>query len=999
VSGTGRLLRGYLGRQWGAMALASASTIAAVVAQLARPFPLALVVDHLLEGRAAPFAFDQQDLRLLALLAGVVLLIAVADAAGTYVSELLLKRAGERIVDELRVDTHMHLQRLSLGYHERRHTGDLVTRVTGDVNAVGELFSQSLGTMASSLLLLLGMLVVSLAIDPVLGLIMFGVAPLLGLLTFRFRRRLRSAARVQRAKEGEIASLTAESLGAVRAVKALAAEVFEHDRLRRKSEERRQAGVETARIESRFSGLIDVLGAVGTALVLVMGALRVASGAISVGELLVLHSYMRRTYRPLRDMARQAGRISRAMARADRIAEILAVDDVQSDPPGAYSGPRARGELRLEEVSFAYDTDRQALTSLSLEVPAGQSVAVVGRSGAGKSTLAAVIARFYDAASGCVRIDGRDTRDCTLAWVRAQVGLVLQDTVLFTGTVADNISHGLEASRDRVLDAAKAAGAHAFIAELPEGYDTPLGPRGLALSGGQRQRIAIARTLLRDPPILVLDEPTNGLDPESEAQVLRGLGVLMRGRTTLVITHSMALARRAERVVAIDSGRVAQSGAPGELMSRAGLFRELATSQGLVSERPAAPGRRPGLDRRPVPDDEALPSMRHLLDEEEMASVFGRQLPPGATRPDVRVRYLRYKPSTNLVVHYDVGAGGRWHHATAMIAARAYLGRRAQKPESRRLAELVDGRSGVPTPLAYEARIGALLQWLPLDLSLPALALPPDALRRELEAAGVTIEHADAETELLAYKPRRRAVVRLEDHVLKYYADDGAFSAATAGLGASMRCPLPVPALEAAIPALRLGVQAYLAGHPVPSPAEAAGPAGATLASLHRAGPAGLPAFTAGDQLQAACASANLVCKVAPELEPRVTALVGELARSTPDTPSTVSAHGDFNARQLLEDHGRLVVTDFDEMCAAAPALDLATYCAYLVRGEAGDLERAESVLESLLEGYGARPPAMDWYLATMILRRAPRPFRYLDEHWPDRMQEMVRAAESACGR
>ncbi|MGH2845575.1 MAG: ABC transporter transmembrane domain-containing protein, partial [Thermoleophilaceae bacterium] len=277
-----RLVRTYLGRQWASMALATASTLATVIAQLARPFPLALVVDHLLERSAAPFTLDAADLRLLGLLAGLVLLIALADAAGTYVAELLLKRAGERIVDELRVDTHRHLQRLSLGYHEQRQTGDLVTRVTGDVNAVGELFSQSLGTMASSLLLLLGMLVVSLVIDPVLGLVIFLVTPLLGLLTVRFRRRLRSAARRQRAKEGEIASLTAESLGAVRAVKALASERFEHARLRRKSEERRQAGVEAARIESRFTSLIDVLGAAATALVLVVGALRVASGAISV---------------------------------------------------------------------------------------------------------------------------------------------------------------------------------------------------------------------------------------------------------------------------------------------------------------------------------------------------------------------------------------------------------------------------------------------------------------------------------------------------------------------------------------------------------------------------------------------------------------------------------------------------------------------------------------------------------------------------------------------
>jgi ABC-type lipoprotein export system ATPase subunit/aminoglycoside phosphotransferase (APT) family kinase protein len=629
-------------------------------------------------------------------------------------------------------------------------------------------------------------------------------------------------------------------------------------------------------------------------------------------------------------------------------------------------------------------------------------VALVGRSGAGKSTLASLIARFYDPPPdrGSLLLDGRDLRDCSLSWLRDQIGLVLQETVLLTGTVAENIAYGLEVERQQVVAAAKAAGAHTFVAELPQGYDTMLGPRGVGLSGGERQRLAIARTLLRDPPVLVLDEPTAGLDSESEAQVLDGLSVLMRDRTTLVLTHSMALAQRSDRVVVIDSGRVAQAGEPGVLMSRPGLFRELARGQGLVPQgaQPAWPPG-PRHSARPVPRDDALPAMRALLDSDVMAGVFHTQLGPGSPAPDVRVRYLRYKPSTNLVVHYDVSVGGIWRDATAMIAARAYLQRRAEKPESRRLAELVDGRSGVAAPLAYEPRIGALLQWLPLDLALPALALPPDALRRELRALGVKIAEGEDEPQLLAYKPRRRAVLRLGNHVLKYYADESAFSAAVAGLGTAMRAPLTVPSLEGVAPALQLSVQEYVPGRPVSSPAEVAVRAGSALSRLHRAQAGKLRELTARHQLDAASASARLVCRVAPELTRRVTALVGTLSGSMQPQRDAVCSHGDFNARQLLVHDGELVLTDFDELCAASPALDMATYAAYLIRGADHDLERADEVLGALVDGYGARPDALDWYLATMILRRSPRPFRYQDEHWPERVQGMVRAAESVCSR
>jgi ATP-binding cassette subfamily B protein len=975
-----RTLRPYLAPEWPALALAMVSTLAVVAAWLARPLPIALVVDRLLDQRQIPFELDAGDWRFVGLVAGLVLAIALVGALGGHLADDRLVKAGEHITHRLRVATYAQLQRLSLSFHESRHAGELVTRVTGDVSAVGGLFPGALGNLASATTLLAGMLTVSLIIDPLLALTAFAAAPGLAYVSFRFRGRVKSVARRQRAKESEIAALSEESFSAMRVVKAHGAERFEEERLRARSEELRDLELEANLVEGRFSGVTDLLGALALALVLFVGVLRVAAGAVTPGELIVMWTYARRIDRPLRAMARNGNRLARGLTRAERVAEILAADDYLEERPDAYAGQRARGDLELHEVSFSYEPERPALVDLDLRVPAGERLALVGRSGAGKSTLAALIARFYDPPPdrGRVTLDGRDLRDCSLPWLRDQIGLVLQDTVLFTGTVAENIGYGLEADMRDVVAAAKAAGAHAFIAELPQGYDTMLGQRGVGLSGGQRQRIAIARTLLRDPPVLVLDEPTTGLDAESEAQVMDGLAALMRGRTTIIITHSARLAATADRVVVVESGRVARDGPPELVLAE----------EPSVQARPAR-----HAERRPVPADPALPHMADVLDPDVMAEVLARSLGEDAAPPDVRVRYLRYKPETNLVVHYDVGVGGGWHHATAMIA-RSDLARRARKSENKALADMVDGRSPAEHPLFYEPRLGALVQWLPLDLSLWALALPPAQRDRRLRSAGVRLNGRGEEPSLLAYKPRRRAVVRLDRHVLKYYASHASFAAAVAGLAAADEAALRTPAFEASIPELLVTVQSYVSGPAYASPATAAFEAGEALARLHAGARGEVGDFAPAEQLDAAAASAELVARIAPGLRPRVEALLGTLEETLPRGLEHVPAHGDFNARQLIDGAGGLVVTDFDAMCAAPAALDIATYLAYLVRGDASDLETAFAVLEELLDGYGERPGALPWYLATMILRRSPRPFRYQDERWPERVEEMVAAAE-----
>jgi ATP-binding cassette subfamily B protein len=1004
VSSALRTLRPYLAPEWRALVGAMLSTVAVVAAWLARPLPIALIVDRLLEQRSIPFELQADDWRLVALMAGMVLAIALVNALGGHLADDLLTQAGERITHRLRMATYTQLQRLSLSFHERRHAGDLVTRVTGDVSGVGGLFSGALGNLAQAAMLLLGMLVVSVLIDPLLALTAFAAAPALALVSFRFRTRVKSVARRQRAKEVEIASLSQEAISAMRVVKAFGAESFEEERLRRRSEELLDLELEASDVEGRFSGITDVLGAFALALVLVVGVVRVAAGAVTVGELVIMWTYARRIDRPLRAIARNGNRVSRGLTRAERVAEVLSADEFLEERPGAYAGPRAKGELELQGVSFSYDQDRPALVDLTLRVPAGERLALMGRSGAGKSTLAALLARFYDPPTehGHVSLDGRDLRDCSLAWLREQVGLVLQDTVLFTGTVADNIAYGLEADREQVIAAAKAAGAHGFVSGLPQGYDTLLGPRAAGLSGGQRQRIAIARTLLRDPPVLVLDEPTTGLDAESEARVLEGLDVLMRGRTTIIITHSPRLAGTADRVVVVDSGRIARDGPPGEVLAEELLYArpqggepELAIADG--SGPPAGAGvRSPRPARVGVPPDPALPRMPEVLDAEVMAEVLGRSLGEGADPPDVRVRYLRYKPDTNLVVQYDVGIEGRWHDATAMIA-RGDLSRRASDPENVSLARMVNGRSPAANPLFYDPALGALIQWLPLDISLPAFAEPPEELRRRLRSAGVKLDSRDDEPSLIAYKPRRRAVVHMGRHVLKFYAAEQRFDAALAGLrtaaGLESIC---APGFEAALSDLLLTVQTYIGGLPVSLADLAAPRAGSILARLHRSQSVRLRILRPADQLEAAACSARLAGRVAPWLSVRMEGFLRELELGAPEGATLVPSHGDFHARQLVVRPDVLVVTDFDHMGLAPAALDLATYAAHLVRGDPGDLEEAMSVLDLLIEGYGEPPAGLPWYLATAILRQATQPFCYLDEQWPERVDTIVEAAELA---
>jgi ATP-binding cassette subfamily B protein len=1015
AGGATRLIRSIVRRHWPALGGAAASTVLLTLADLAQPWPLKYLIDNLVTGRTIPFDVTSSDVRTLMLIAAATIGIALLDALATYTGDLWLKRSGESISHELRLQMYAHLQRLSLAYHDRRQKGDLVTRLTGDANSVGTLFSENLGTIAQAILTLIGMMVVSLLIDPLIGVAMIAVAPVLGVITVHYRREVRLAARKQRKREGEIASLAAESLAAMRVVKAFGGERYEADRVSERSEERRQQGVIAANLEAKFSGVVDVLGAVAVAGVLVLGAFRTASGAISVGDLVVIAQYARRMYRPLSDLAKQSTRVSRNMARAERVAEVLGADEVLEDRPGAFAAGRAVGDVELRDVSFQYEADRPVLEGVSLKFPAGSRVAVVGPSGAGKSTVGALIARFYDPTAGQVLIDGRDARECSLEWLRDQVGILLQDTVLFTGTVAENLAYGRPAAREDIVRAARAADAEDFISGLPGGFDGKLGPQGIGLSGGQRQRIGIARVLLRDPPVLVLDEPTTGLDAASEAQVMDGLTALMKDRTTILITHSMALAREADHVVVIERGRIAQEGTPKELLEVPGAFRRLAAEQGLV------PRRR----RAAPPPDPAVPAMRTLLDPDGVAPLLQRSLGDGRRIDDVRVRQVRYRPREDLTVLYRAIVDGDRHEAVISTGRDAPLAEVAGDPRYLRIARAVDGRSPAQTPLHYDAHAHALIQWLPLDLALPLLRVTPEVIAEHLRALDIDVDDGPLEPTRISYSPGRRATLRIGDHVLRGYADEAAFRRALAGwriaaggtigrdrdrvdswadlfrrASARRRAPAPEPRpttaiFEGALPDLRTTVALVLDGTSPGTGVQAARSAGDLLRRIHALPAGGLDERTAHDTLEAARRAATVLQAVDPAAEAQIGRLLARLEQRVPDELATVTSHGDFHSGELIRRGGDLAVLDVDEICRAAPARDLATYAAHAAAHDGDD---PDAVLTQLLGGYGQRPEGLRWYLSASLLRRAERPFRTLEEDWPAHVEALVDAADRALG-
>jgi len=499
------------------------------------------------------------------------------------------------------------------------------------------------------------------------------------------------------------------------------------------------------------------------------------------------------------------------------------------------------------------------------------------------------------------------------------------------------------------LEAARTAGAHAFVNELPEGYHTPVGDGGVALTDSQRLRLSVARLLAADPATVMLQDPTGGLDAAGEAACLPGLAALARGREVHVDNASPAVRALVEQAAPPYAGPL-----------------------------PAPP------------DDPALPSLSHLLDPAAMAPLLGELL-VDRQLPDLRVESVRYKPGNNVVVQYAVHTDSGWHTAVAFARAGAHLHRKRKQADNRKRARRAVDRTPARTALGYLDEVSALVQWLPLDIRLKLLADRPGRIAERLNKKGIPVD--PAEPELLRYWPRRRAVVRYGPHVLKVYRDRVDFEVAAQALRRARHLrQVQVPAYEGRFNARQATVQEWLPGHTPtlwPASSEAAG---ALLAALHGDVPLKLPSSSARQVLAKAVGRADFVTRLLPELQFEVDALLADLRLTAPKLPK-VTSHGNFHPGQLLAGPAGLVLLDLDRLCRAAPAYDLASYASHLVFGRPGDREVLGATLDSIVKGYGARPPGLEWYLSTCLLRRAAVPFRFQDEHWPEATTELVHLA------
>ena len=566
-------LRPYRASVLGILGLSALEVLFGVL----KPWPLKYLVDDVLAGQASSgyAARHGPGVALLSMCVAYFLIHLVSEANAAGHTQLQVG-TGQRLVADLRQHMFAHLQSLSLRFHLRRGTGDTIYHIENDAYCVENLTMSGVVPLITAGGTLLAMFGVLWSMSWQLALMALSVLPALYLVNRHFLERMIDGSERLKEVESRGVSFVQEVFSAIRVVKAFGREDHEARRFRIQGQDVVAAHKRVIWQESFYGASINTLTTLGTAAVLYFGGTRVLHGQMSVGELLVAMSYLASLFQPLSSMSRTIGKVQGALASARRVLRTLENEPEVRDRPGAITAPRFRGQVEFQDVSFGYDAARPVLEHINFKAEPGQTIAIVGLTGAGKTTLVSLITRFYDPTSGSVRIDGHDLTEYSVKSLREQVAIVLQDPLLLSGTLAENIRYGrLDASDSEVEAAARAAYAHAFISQLPERYETRLGDEGTQLSGGERQRISIARALLRDAPILILDEPTSALDARAEAHIFEALATLMKERTTFVIAHRLSTVRHADQILVLDGGRIIGFGKHEQNLQAVPLYREL----------------------------------------------------------------------------------------------------------------------------------------------------------------------------------------------------------------------------------------------------------------------------------------------------------------------------------------------------------------------------------------------------------------------------------------
>jgi subfamily B ATP-binding cassette protein MsbA len=556
---------------------------------LATPWPLKIILDNVVEDHKlapwlrhliGPLLDSGARLHVAFAAALAFVAIAVAGSLASYIDNYYTESVGQWVAHDLRMRTYHHLQRLSLGYYNTHQTGAILSTITADIQTIQGFASSSTLNILVDMLTIVCMLGLMFWLNWDFTLIAVAVTPFLLLFVSRFKKAVKKATHEVRKEQSEIVAVVQQGLESIQAVKAFGQEKTEEDLLAEVSHATVGAALKARSVKSLLSPVVSVTVAACTAVVLWRGAALILHGAMTIGELTVYLAYLTKFFKPVKDLATTTNAIAQAAVGAERVRAILDTDATIPEKPDGLSPGTLAGEIEFDGVAFGYDPACPVLTNVSFQIKPGQFVGVVGPTGSGKSTLVGLIPRFYDVAAGTVRIDGVDVRDYLLKPLRDQIGYVLQDTVLFRGTILENIAFGRPgATRDEIVAAARLANADEFIARMPLGYETLVGERGSTLSGGQRQRIGIARVMVRNSPILLLDEPTAALDSESEKLVIEALQRLMKGRTVVTIAHRLSTIRDADQILVISEGVVAENGSHNELIARNGIYAALHRTQ------------------------------------------------------------------------------------------------------------------------------------------------------------------------------------------------------------------------------------------------------------------------------------------------------------------------------------------------------------------------------------------------------------------------------------
>lgn len=552
---------------WKKLILAIICIIMSAAANLYVPWIIKDMIDKVLMDK---------DLLLLNIIAVGIVVVFLLRGIFFYGQSYLVSYIAERVIIDIREKLYVKFQKLQLSYYEKKQTGTIMSYITNDVAALQAALVDSLIELVTESSVLVGSLVMMFYLDWKLSLVTLIVVPIIGQAMKIFGAKLKKSGSLIQERTAEITSLLQETILGVRVVKSFAREDYEIERFQNQNDLNFRANMKSVQLSSLLTPTVEFLAAVIVTIILWFGGYQVVNGALTTGALIAFLTYAVNLANPVKRISRVYGTINKAMAAADRVFKVLDTEEDLKDKPDAKDLPHISGSVSFENVCFAYKKDVDVLHDLSLEAKPGQVIAFVGPSGAGKSTIANLIPRFYDVTKGSIKIDGIDIRDVKIKSLREQIGVVPQETMLFSGTISENIRYGrLNATQDEIIEAAKAANAHNFIMELPHGYDTKIGERGITLSGGQRQRMAIARAILKNPQILILDEATSALDTESEEIVQEALNTLMVGRTSFVIAHRLSTIVHADKIVVLDNGRVRESGTHQELMQTGGLYSHL----------------------------------------------------------------------------------------------------------------------------------------------------------------------------------------------------------------------------------------------------------------------------------------------------------------------------------------------------------------------------------------------------------------------------------------